>query len=250
MRNQPLSNQPIFNAPASVVRCLAVLAGVHLVFWYLLPDAWQNWLFQQLVFNPGRYTHMPDAGLPTWGAGVWTFVTYQMLHGDLTHLLLNSAWLLAFGGAIARRIGGARFLAFGMLAGVAGALMFWLFHIGEQTPVIGASGAVSGLMGGAFRFLFSALDRGGFARFRDDPKSIPLMSVRETLTDRRMQAVAGVLVLINVLTALGSSSFTSGGSVAWEAHLGGFLFGLFGFQLFEPKRPQRPKLEIVRPTLH
>ena len=245
-----MSNEPIFNAPASVVRCLAVLAGVHLVFWYLLPDAWSAWLFQLLAFSPSRYTHVPDAGILAWGVPVWTFVTYQLLHGDLTHLMMNSAWLLVFGGAIARRIGGWRFIAFGTLAGVAGALTFLLFNFGARLPVIGASGAVSGLMGGAFRFLFSALDRGGFARFRDNPKSIPLMSVRETLSDRRMQIAAGVLVAINVLTSLGSASFTSGDGIAWEAHLGGFLFGLLAFQLFEPKSPARPKLEIVRPTLH
>ena len=114
--------------------------------------------------------------------------------------------------------------------------------------MVGASGAVSGLMGGAFRFLFAALDNGGFARFRDNPKSIPLMSVRQTLLDRRLQIAAAVLVLINVLTVLGSASLTSADGVAWESHLGGFLFGLLAFELFEP--PARPRLEIVRPTLH
>ncbi len=245
-----MRKEPIFNAPASVVRCLAVLAAVHVVLWYLLPDHWNMQALQLLAFNPGRYAHVPQGGLLTWGPAIWSVLTYQLLHGDLTHLLFNSAWLLAFGGAIAQRIGGPRFLLFSVLAGVAGASMFLIFHFGEPVPMIGASGAVSGLMGGAFRFLFAAIDRGGFAMFRDSPRSIPLMTVRETLSDRRLQAAAAVLVLINLLTVLGASSLTSGDGIAWEAHLGGFLFGLLSFQYFEPPVPKRPKLEIVRPTLH
>ncbi len=245
-----MTKEPIFNAPVSVVCCLAVLAVVHVVLWYLLPDDLNHQAIQLLAFNPARYANLADGGLWTWGPAIWSFLTYQLLHGDLTHLLFNSAWLLASGGAIAQRIGGARFLVFSILAGIAGALMFLIFHFGEPVPVIGASGAVSGLMGGAFRFFFAAIDRGGFALFRDSPKSIPLMTVRETLSDRRLQAAAAVLVLINLLTVLGSSSLTSGDGIAWEAHLGGFLFGLLSFQYFEPPAPKRPKLEIVRPTLH
>ena len=244
--------EPIFNAPVSVVRCLAVLAVVHGVLWHLLPLVTSDdtagrigWL---LAFNPARYKFAGQRDLVDWGAAVWSFVTHQVVHGDITHLLLNSAWLLVFGGAIAQRVGGRRFLALAVLSGIAGALLFLLFRIGENVPMVGASGAVSGLMGGAFRFFFAALDRGGFAMFRDNPKSIPLMSVRETLSDRRLQIAAGVLVLINVLTVLGSSSLTSGDGVAWESHLGGFLFGLLGFQLFEP--PGRPRLQIVRRKLH
>ena len=249
-----MNKEPIFNAPPSVVRCLAVLAVVHLVLWHLLPLLLPGdlagrigWL---MAFSPGRYEGLADKSPLEMGAAVWSFLTHQLIHADATHLLLNSAWLLVFGGAIAQRIGGWRFLVFAIFSGFAGALTFLAFRFGNPVPMVGASGAVSGLMGGAFRFLFAALDRGGFAMFRDNPKSIPLMSVRETLSDRRLQVAAGVLVAINLLTVLGSSALTSAEGIAWEAHLGGFLFGLLSFQLFEPKPPARPKLEIVHPTLH
>ena len=249
--SQSVDREPVFNAPVSVIRCLAALAIVHVVLWHLLPlvaDETAGWIAGLLAFNPARYRLGGNLDLYNWGAAVWSFVTHQVVHGDVTHLLLNSAWLLVFGGAIAQRIGGWRYLALAVLSGIAGAILFLLFRIGENVPMVGASGAVSGLMGGAFRFFFAALDRGGFATFRDNPKSIPLMSVRQTLADRRLQIAAGVLVLINVLTVLGSSSLTSADGIAWESHLGGFLFGLLGFQMFEP--PARPRLEIVRPTLH
>ena len=67
------------------------------------------------------------------------------------HLLINSAWFLAFATPVARRIGPVRFLAFFLLCGVGGALLYLPFN---SAPMVGASGAISGLMGAAMRFLF------------------------------------------------------------------------------------------------
>ena len=242
-----MTREPIFNAPQSVVACLAVLAAVHVVFWFALPLSWAGWLIELLAVIPARYAGYASQLAGGWWAAIWSLATHQLLHGDFGHLLLNTAWLLVFGGAVATRIGNWRFLALGILSGVAGALAFVAFRFGDPIPMIGASGAVSGLMGGAFRFFFSALDRGGFEAFRSRPRAIPLMSVRETLSDRRFQVAAGVIVLINLLLAVLPQALTSAEGVAWQAHLGGFLFGLLAFDAFEPRRP---KLEIVRPTLH
>lgn len=239
-RMKPESKVPIFNAPASVVRCLALLAVVHVLLWHLLPAGGAADQIRSLVaFNTGRFSGLSDKSGLELGAAVWSFLTHQLMHGDATHLLFNSAALLIFGGGVAARIGGARFLGLGLASGIAGALVFLAVHFGSEAVMYGASGAVSGLTGGAFRFFFSALNRGGFARFRDNPKSVPLMTVREALADRRFQLVAGAMVLINILTAATG--------VAWESHLGGFLFGFLCFDWFEPRRP---RLEIVRPTLH
>lgn len=249
----PLHREPIFNAPGSVVACLAALAAVHVVLWHLVPDRVASTALQLFAFIPARYSGHANEFLGGWPAAVWTFLTHQLIHGDLMHILLNSAWLLVFGGAIARRSGTLRFLAFGLLGGVAGALTFLVFRFGDPVPMIGASGAVSGLMGGSFRFFFRAMDRGGFAQFRENPRSIPLMSVGEVVRDKRFQLVAGVLVLINLLASLGAAPPASADGIAWQAHLGGFVFGLLTMHLFEPPERKRPNLSIVppsRPTLH
>ena len=75
------------------------------------------------------------------------------------HLAINSAWFLAFGSVMSRRMGALRFLAFAMCGGIAGALAFLALHPGLLAPVIGASGAVAAMMGGVMRFLFNAIDR-------------------------------------------------------------------------------------------
>lgn len=249
MAVEPLTRprEPIFNAPSSVIAAIAVLVSAHVLVWVLLPERQALSLLANLAFIPYRYAHLGESLWET-GAAIWSFITHMLLHGDATHLGLNCAWLLVFGGAVAMRIGSTRFLTLSLLSGLAGALVFLLLRFGDPVPMIGASGAVSGLMGGAMRFFFPAIDRGGFDMFRQRPKNIPLATVRESLADRRMQILLAVMVAINVVMALATSSFTSADGIAWQAHLGGFLFGFLCFQFFEP--PGRPRLEIVRPTLH
>ncbi len=243
-----MSREPVFNAPSSVVRAMAVLAVVHIVVWHMLPETTTYQVLERLAFIPARYSGALTDPVLGWLPAVWSPLTHQLLHGDVTHLLLNCAWLLVFGGAVAQRIGGRRFLLLGVLSGVAGAAAFLLFRFGDLVPMIGASGAVSGLMGGAFRFFLAALDRGGFEMFRLSPRSIPLMTVRQTLSDRRFQAGAVVLVLINLMASFMGPSLSSNDGIAWQAHLGGFLFGLFFFDYFE--LPRRPRPHLVHTTLH
>lgn len=243
-----MKHEPMFNAPAVVVWCIGTLALIHGVLWHLLPDEIGGRLATELAFIPARYSLSPELIPGGWPAALWSFVTHQLVHGDLTHLGLNSVWLLVFGSAVATRIGALRFLVLGVLCGVAGAVMFLAFRFGDLVPMIGASGAVSGLMGGAFRFFFAALDHGGFELFRTNPKAIPLMSLKETMSDRRLQVAIGFWLVINFLTALAAPALTGADGIAWQAHLGGFLFGLTAFGAFEPQRPARPVPQ--RPTLH
>ncbi len=117
------------------------------------------------------------------GAEIWTFVTYSLIHADWTHFGVNAVWLLPFGSAVARRFGALRFLAFFAVTAAAGAAMHLVTHAGEQFPMIGASAAISGTMAAAMRFAFQ---RGGplsFWRDGDDAAyrvpAIPLTGVSE-----------------------------------------------------------------------
>ncbi len=228
--------EPIFNVPAAVVAVLAVLIGLHVIRQFLPPDL-DEWLVLTLAFIPARFEPGLAAELPggTWAA-LTSFVTHMAVHADATHLMFNSAWLLAFGGAIGLRVGGARFLAFAVLTGIFGALAFLAFNTGLLAPVVGASGAVAGLMGGTMRFLFAGLDLDGVRALRDHPTSIPLMSLGETLRDRRVQLTTAIWLLLNGLAVLGVGTGDARGAIAWEAHIGGFLAGLLGFGWFDRKR--------------
>ena len=228
--------EPIFNVPAAVVGVLALLAGVHLLRQVLSPEN-DAIMVLSLAFIPARYSGMA-AELPGGDlASVTSFLTHALVHADATHLIFNGAWLLAFGGAIALRAGGARFLAFAAATAIAGALAFWALNPGLLAPVVGASGAVAGLMGGTMRFLFRALDRGGLRDLRENPGNIPLMSLADTLRDRRVLLSSSIFLLLNVLAMYGIGTGGAQGPIAWEAHIGGYLAGLFGFGFFD--RPSR-----------
>jgi len=235
-------SEPIFNVPTTVVILIGIFVAVHAVR-LLLPAAEDDWLVVALAFVPARY--IGQAALLPGGdvASITSFITHMLVHGDLMHLLFNTAWFLAFGGAVALRVGGTRFMLFVVVTGVAGALAFLAFNFGELIPMVGASGAVSGLMGGVLRFMFSAIDRGNLAALRDAPRGVALMPLSVALRDRRVLAIIAVLVLINLLSVAGLFGPSGGGGIAWEAHLGGFAAGFLLFGFFDI--PERPKPRLV-----
>ena len=152
--------EPIFNVPGVVLGLLAAFFAVHLLRW-VIPAEQNAWLTAALAFIPARVGGMA-ADLPGGRiAAVTSFVTHQFVHGDLAHLLINSAWLLAFGTPVARRTDPVRFLAFFLVTGIAGALLYLAVNGSVPVMVVGASGAISGLMGAAFRFLFRSIADGG-----------------------------------------------------------------------------------------
>ena len=228
----PPANEPIFNVHKVVVGVLALLVAVHVARSFLSPEE-DLWYVIAGAFIPARYG--PAASeLPGGEAALYLSpITHMLLHGDWLHLALNSAWLLAFGGAIAERTGTLRFLAFFILCGLGGALAFDLANPDLMQPMIGASGAISGLMGGTLRFLFPAMDSGGFRRLRDAPRTIPLMTLSATLRDRRVLITSAILVVLNLLTIIGFGSAQYSGGIAWEAHLGGYVIGIFTYGLFD-----------------
>ncbi|MDG2270131.1 MAG: rhomboid family intramembrane serine protease, partial [Alphaproteobacteria bacterium] len=77
-----------------------------------------------------------------------TFVTYQFLHADWAHLAFNMLFLWVFGDNVEDALGHVRFVVFFLLCGIAGGLAQSIVEPDSVTPVIGASGAISGILGG------------------------------------------------------------------------------------------------------
>ena len=228
-------HEPMFNVQSSVLAVLGAMVAVHLVRMGLSAD-WDTWLTLALAFIPARYSGFA-AMLPGGDtATVTSFVTHTLVHGDWVHLGLNAAWLVAFGGAVANRIGTVRFLLFFCLCAVAGAATFLAFNPGAMVPMVGASGAISGLMGATMRFLFTAVDGRGLAALREDPRSAPLMPLRAALTDKRVVLVTVVFLVANILAVFGLGSVGESG-IAWEAHIGGYFAGLLTFGFFDAVQP-------------
>lgn len=229
--------EPMFNVPGSVLALIGIFIAVH-VLRQFLPYDQDDWLTVAMAFVPARYAGYASQ-IPGGDVAAWTsWITHMLVHGDVIHLMFNSAWFLAFGGAIALRVGTLRFLGFTAFTGILGALVFLAFHWGEFVPVVGASGAVSGMMGAVMRFLFSALDTGGFNDLRDRPRSVPLMGLLTALRDKRVLAVTAIYLLLNAISAFGIPGLAAEGGIAWEAHLGGYLAGLLCFGFFDPAPPK------------
>jgi membrane associated rhomboid family serine protease len=205
--------QPIFNAPWP-----AVLATLVIVVGY----GFQTLLPQQAVVQAFAFSAM------ALGAGRWeTLFTAIFLHGSWAHALMNAGFALAFGTPVARYLGASVrgalvFLVFYLVCGGLGNLGFALV---DQSPayVVGASGAVAGLVGGGARIM------GG-----RDGEPGPLFSPQVISMTIGWVVVNLLLALVGFAPGLGNAG------VAWEAHIFGYAAGLF---LIDPAgwlaRPRR-----------
>jgi membrane associated rhomboid family serine protease len=255
------AREPIFNLPGVVLLLIASFVAIHAAREWLLTFDEDGDLLALMAFVPGRLTFQFDPQGITdalsrlsgrdgslalaqffLGAGeprYWATVTYAFLHGDWLHVTVNSVWLAAFGSPVARRFGGLRFLLFFAVTAIAGALAHLLTHSLDLVPMVGASAAVSGAMGAAVRFVFhpdAPLGSSvGFASRGDESVyHLPALPLRYVFRDRRVVMFVAVWFVVNFAFGLLSGPLhITDATIAWEAHVGGFLGGLLLFGLFD-----------------
>jgi len=220
--------QPIFNLPTVLTFTVVLIAAVYAAETLLLGPEGRSAVLFYLAFTPLRYVYpLAEQGLE-W---LWTPITYSFLHGGIEHILFNTLWLLAFGTPVARRIGTFRYVLFWALSAAAAAFFHAGLHWGDQTILIGASGVVSALMGAACRFAFPV--RGGFNRLYGH--LYPRQTILGSFRNRTVAVFTGIWLLGNLLIAIGLPLVGAGdGAIAWDAHIGGFLFGFLMFGFFDP----------------
>ncbi len=228
----PQSGGPVFRAPPVVLASIGVLVAIHVGLW-LAGEDWRIWALYAFAFIPARFGTAAFPMIP--GSQYWSLVSHGLLHADAAHLLFNSLWFLIFGSVTARRLGALRFLVLAAAATVAGALASLVVHWGEAAILVGASGAVSGIMAAAIPVMFG---RGmGWGRaYTADLDHVRALSPAELLRNRN--AVIFALVWIAITLYSGATGWTGAGyleeaRIAWEAHLGGFAAGLLCFYLLD-----------------
>ena len=200
------------NLPPAVLWLIGINVAIHLVR-QLLSDSADQQMVLEFGLVPANYTGDRSDFLSM----LLSPVTYQFLHGGWIHLAVNMFTLAAFGAPVERLLGSARFVLFYLSAGVVAGLIHVLFFSHSPDPVIGASGAISGVFGAV------------------------LMTLRRIGRLNSLLPVAGLWIALNVFFGLwGGGPGTGGEPVAWTAHIGGFVYGLLAFRLFAPKALRAP----------
>jgi len=223
--------EPVFNMPPVVLAVIGICVVVHLIRFYWLTDDQDFSLLIRTAFIPIRYSGQFDVDI----FAFTSTVSYSLLHGSVAHLAINMVWLAAFGTPLANRLGVLKFCLFWLITAFAAAALHYVLHMDDQAPLVGASGAISGMMGAAARFAFR------IARVDDKPAfaGYPL-PVLQCLRYRTVVTFLSVWMVVNLVTGLVGLGPGSEISIAWEAHVGGFLAGFFGITHFvgEPKSVQ------------
>ncbi len=168
---------------------------------------------------PARYTNPYLASYFPMGHQLLSLISFMFLHGGFWHLLGNMWFLYIFGDNVEDRLGSFRYLVFYLLCGLSSGLSHLLLNQSSNVPTIGASGAIAGVMG---------------AYFVLHPKSKILTLIPIFFIPYFIEISAffflGFWFILQFINAAGSGADVSG--IAWWAHIGGFVFGIFFLKIF------------------
>ncbi|NOY70652.1 MAG: rhomboid family intramembrane serine protease [Deltaproteobacteria bacterium] len=199
---------------------------------------------------PARYTNELLAQQFSLFQQVAAVFSFMFLHGGFWHILGNMWCLYIFGDNVEDRLGPGRFLMFYVACGLASGICHFMSNPSSAVPVIGASGAIAGVMG-AYFILY--------------PHSriltlIPIIFI-PWFIEIPAYFFLGFWFIIQFVSASGPDAYTAG--IAWWAHVGGFIFGIVALRFFgllpdthekavlssrlERKRTER--LQIIRPAM-
>lgn len=213
------AHERAINLPPAILWIIGLNLAVHLLR-QLLSESVDDQLVLEFGLIPVAYTGQPGGD---WLSLVVAPFTYQFLHGGWVHLGVNMLSLAAFGAPVERLLGVRRFVAFYLTAGLAAALVHVLSFPDSADPVVGASGAISGIFGAV------------------------LVLLRRVGRMSSLLPIAGVWIALNVFFGIfGGTPGAGGQPVAWTAHIGGFIYGLAAIRLFVPRSMEeepRPPLD-------
>lgn len=249
----------VYYVPSVTTSIICVLATLQAAA-KLMPSSKALDIFAALSLIPARISFLfsADAYMPAFakatalglnesdaasllnegGLAFWTFITYALLHGDWTHLILNCIALALFGGPLERRFGPNRFFLFLVVAAIFGGLAYFFLRPLDIRPVIGASAAVSAAMAASARFAFAPggpFGEGGFVFMRGSAYDRSGKAAwSQMFTNGRAMGFLGLWFAATGLSGAFPQAAGASCNVAWEAHVGGFLVGLLLFDLFDP----------------
>ena len=153
---------------------------------------------------------------------LFTIFTSMFMHGGLMHIIGNMWFLYIFGDNVESILGHVRFLLFYLFCGIGAAVAQFLIQPDSTTPMVGASGAIAGVLG-AYMIKF--------------PKArvhvLAVIFIFITTIVVPAQLVLGLWFLMQLSGGLGSLGFDTTGGIAWFAHIGGFIVGISTLRIFQ-----------------
>ena len=183
-------------------------------------------IYQYLILPPESLGHIISTYALTPAApSVITVFTSMFMHGGLMHIIFNMWFLWIFGDNIESVLGHKRYVLFYLLCGVGAALAQIQINTGSQIPMVGASGAIAGVLG-AYLIRFP----------RATVHVLVILIVFITFIRVPAMVVIGIWFLSNLTAGLGTLGIEETGGTAWFAHLGGFVSGVVLNQVFKKIR--------------
>ena len=159
---------------------------------------------------------------------LFTLFTSMFMHGGLMHIIGNMWFLYIFGDNVESILGHIRFLLFYIFCGIGAAVAQFLIQPDSTTPMVGASGAIAGVLG-AYMIKF--------------PKArvhvLAVIFIFITTIVVPAQLVLGIWFLMQLSGGLGSLGFDTTGGIAWFAHIGGFIVGISTLRIFQTINTKR-----------
>jgi membrane associated rhomboid family serine protease len=206
-KSQANRGEPFFkfgNIPPFTKALIAAMVVVHLILYLLLDSADRFQAMTILGFIPGQYTNMDSWGWQ-WSALI-SPLAHILIHGSWMHLFFNVVMGLVLGMYFEKMYGSRSTAKFIITCTLAGALTFFIFHPFSNTPVVGASGAISGLFGALIYLTIG------------QNKNHPMTQRFGKYGPWPVLIFWGLFIVVPGLLM--------GGATAWEAHLGGYVCGI------------------------
>ena len=155
------------------------------------------------------------------GPQYWTVLTSMFMHGGWMHLIGNMVFFWVFGNNIEDAMGHMRFAVFYLLCGVAAAAAQVLVTPSSTVPMVGASGAISGILG-AYLLLYPRVRVHAFV----------FLAIYVTSVAIPAYVMLGYWILLQLLSSVSQLGARQAGGTAFFAHIGGFVAGLVLIRLF------------------
>ena len=157
-----------------------------------------------------------------------TIFTSMFMHGGIGHLLFNMLFLWIFGDNVESGLGHRRFALFFLFCGIGAGLAQIILNIHSTIPMIGASGAIAGILGAyMFRYPRAKIHVFVFLLFFITTIRVPAF------------VVLGIWFLNQLTNGMGALGINTTGGIAWFAHIGGFLTGILLDRIFRTVRFER-----------